>query len=134
MGRIFVDDGVDHFPHRDLLLDRVEKADELLMAMALLRTADNVVVRCSRASSSRHGRASSAKLRIARQIERADAIRRELAGLEDTLHRAQSAGWRASWDYLYFFGDHRWQHPEPLNHHNVQPPVYPLCHRKIAIG
>jgi len=35
VGRIVVDDGVDHFPHRDLLLDRVEEADELLMAMTL---------------------------------------------------------------------------------------------------
>ena len=34
VGRIVVDDGVDYFPHRDLLLDRVEEADELLMAMA----------------------------------------------------------------------------------------------------
>ena len=30
VGRIVVDDGVDHFSHRDLLLDRVEEADELL--------------------------------------------------------------------------------------------------------
>src|SRR4051794_32672021 len=30
-GRIVVDDGVDHFSHRDLLLDRVEEADELLV-------------------------------------------------------------------------------------------------------
>ena len=54
VGRIVVDDGVDHFSHRDLLLDGVEKADELLMAMALhvaandgaviLRAANNVVV------------------------------------------------------------------------------------------
>src|SRR6202048_4645430 len=35
VGRIVVDDGVDHFSHRDLFLDRVEEADELLMAMAL---------------------------------------------------------------------------------------------------
>src|SRR6202049_1090473 len=41
VGRIIVDDGVDHFSHRDLLLDRVEEADELLMAMALHVAADD---------------------------------------------------------------------------------------------
>ena len=35
VGRIIVDDGVDHFSHRDLLLDRIEEADELLVAMVL---------------------------------------------------------------------------------------------------
>lgn len=35
VGRIVVDDGVDYFPCRDLLLDRVEEANELLVAMAL---------------------------------------------------------------------------------------------------
>jgi hypothetical protein len=54
VGRIVVDDRVDHFSHRDLLLDRVEEADELLMAMACmlrpmtvsrtLRAANSVVV------------------------------------------------------------------------------------------
>ena len=29
VGRIIVDDGMDHFPPGDLLLDRVEEADEL---------------------------------------------------------------------------------------------------------
>ena len=33
VGRIIVDDGVDHFSHRDLLLDRIEEADELLVAI-----------------------------------------------------------------------------------------------------
>jgi hypothetical protein len=36
VARIVVDDA-PHFSHRDLLLDRVEEADELAMAMALLR-------------------------------------------------------------------------------------------------
>src|SRR5882762_9902274 len=44
VGRIIVDDGVDHFPHRDLLLDRVEEADELLVAMALHIAADDGAV------------------------------------------------------------------------------------------
>ena len=33
VGRIVVDDGVDYFPCRDLLLDRIEKANELLVTM-----------------------------------------------------------------------------------------------------
>ena len=41
VGRIVVDDGVDRFPCRNLLLDRVEEADELLMAMALHVAADD---------------------------------------------------------------------------------------------
>ena len=41
MGRIIVDDGVDHFSHRDLLLDRIEEADELLVAMVLHVAADD---------------------------------------------------------------------------------------------
>src|SRR5260370_12091827 len=44
VGRIVVDDGVDYFSHRDLLLDRVEEADELLMAMALHVAADDGAV------------------------------------------------------------------------------------------
>src|SRR5262245_27430225 len=35
VGRIVVDDGVDHLSHGDLRLDRIEEADELLVAMAL---------------------------------------------------------------------------------------------------
>src|SRR5262249_61605578 len=35
VGRIVVDDGVDHLSHGDLSLDRIEEADELLVAMAL---------------------------------------------------------------------------------------------------
>src|ERR1700733_4773163 len=41
VGRIIVDDGVDHFSHRDLLLDRIEEADELLVAMVLHVAADD---------------------------------------------------------------------------------------------
>jgi hypothetical protein len=41
VGRIIVDDGVDHFSHRDLLLDRIEEADELLVAMMLHVAADD---------------------------------------------------------------------------------------------
>ena len=40
MGCVVADNGVDHFPCRDLLLDRVEEADELLVAMALHVAAD----------------------------------------------------------------------------------------------
>src|SRR5207248_4492372 len=35
VGRIVVDDGVDHLSHGDPRLDRIEEADELLVAMAL---------------------------------------------------------------------------------------------------
>src|ERR1700690_1252122 len=38
---VVVDDGVDHFSHGNLLLDGVEKADELLVAMALHVAADD---------------------------------------------------------------------------------------------
>src|SRR6202451_2681017 len=41
VGRIIVDDSVDHFSHRDLLLDRIEEADELLVAMVLHVAADD---------------------------------------------------------------------------------------------
>src|SRR4030081_1684819 len=44
VGRIVVDDGVDHFSHRDLLLARVEEGDELLVAMALHVAADDGAV------------------------------------------------------------------------------------------
>ena len=55
VGRIIVDDGVDYFPCRDLLLDRVEEANELLVTWRcmlrpmtvpsrMLRAANNVVV------------------------------------------------------------------------------------------
>jgi hypothetical protein len=39
---------VDHFSHRDLLLDRIEEADELLVAMALHVAADDgaIETRC----------------------------------------------------------------------------------------
>ena len=45
VGRIVVDDGVDHFSYRNLLLDRVEEADELLMAVALHVAADDGAVK-----------------------------------------------------------------------------------------
>ena len=41
VGRIIVDDGVDHFSHRHLRLDRIEEADELLVAMVLHVAADD---------------------------------------------------------------------------------------------
>ena len=41
VGRIIVDDGVDHFSHRDLLLDRIEETDELLVAMVQHVAADD---------------------------------------------------------------------------------------------
>ena len=41
VGRIIVDDGVDHLSHRDLLLDRIEEADELLVAVVLHVAADD---------------------------------------------------------------------------------------------
>ena len=55
VGRIVVDDGVDHFSHRDLLLDRVEEADELLMAMALHVAADDGAVEDVKGSEQRGG-------------------------------------------------------------------------------
>ena len=51
VGHIIVDDGVDHF-HRDLLLDRIEEADELLVAMALHVAADDGASRMLRAANS----------------------------------------------------------------------------------
>ena len=44
VGRMVVDDGMDHLPDRDLLLDGVEEADELLVAMALHVAADDGAV------------------------------------------------------------------------------------------
>ena len=44
VGGIVVDDGVDYFPCRDLLFDRVEEANELLVAMALHALADDRAV------------------------------------------------------------------------------------------
>ena len=44
VGGIVVDDGMDHFSHRNLRLDRIEEADELLMAMTLHVAADNGAV------------------------------------------------------------------------------------------
>jgi hypothetical protein len=41
VGRVIVDDDVDHFSRRDLRLDRTEEADELLMPMALHVAADD---------------------------------------------------------------------------------------------
>jgi hypothetical protein len=41
VGRIIVDDGMDHFSHRDLLFDRIEEADELLVAMVLYVAAED---------------------------------------------------------------------------------------------
>src|SRR5665647_1539462 len=41
VGCIVVDDGVDYFSCRNLLLDGVEEADELLVAMALHVAADD---------------------------------------------------------------------------------------------
>src|SRR5690242_5686307 len=35
VGRIVVDDGVDHLSNRDLHLNRIEEADKLLVAMTL---------------------------------------------------------------------------------------------------
>jgi hypothetical protein len=42
VGCVIVDDGVDHFSRKDLRLDRIEKADELLVPMALHVAADDV--------------------------------------------------------------------------------------------
>ena len=44
VGRIVVDDGVDGLSRRDLRLDGVEKADELLVPVALHVAADNSAV------------------------------------------------------------------------------------------
>jgi hypothetical protein len=45
VGRIVVYEGVDHFSHRDLLVDRIEEADELLLARALHVAADDGAVK-----------------------------------------------------------------------------------------
>ena len=55
VGRIVVDDGVDYFPCRDLLLDRVEEANELLVAMALHVAADDGAVEDVEGSEQRGG-------------------------------------------------------------------------------
>ena len=44
VGRIVVDDGVDRLFHGDLRLDRIEEADELLVAMALHVAADDSAI------------------------------------------------------------------------------------------
>ena len=44
MGGVVVDDGVDHLSNGNLLLDDIEEAKELLMAMALHVTADHLAV------------------------------------------------------------------------------------------
>ena len=49
VGRIIVDDGMDHFPPGDLLLDRVEEADELLVAMMLHVAANDGAIEDVRA-------------------------------------------------------------------------------------
>ena len=142
VGGIVVDDGVDDFSGRDLLLDGVEEANELLVAMALHAAADDgavedvegceqrggavaVVVmghrsgmcRASAASPVAYGRAPESgssrrsrrrprgragrcrgrrrlsflgEFRIVRSLERADAVRRQSVGFENTLHRAQA--------------------------------------------
>ena len=52
VGRIVVDDGVDRFACRNLLLDGVEEADELLVAMALHVAADDRAVEDVEAANS----------------------------------------------------------------------------------
>ena len=126
----------------DLLLDRIEEADELLVAMVLHVAADDgaiedvegceqrggavtFVVARHRPGAARLHRQSRlgaveclvlaflvdrennrmggridveaddvfellSELRVRRQLERANAMRRELVGLEDTLHRSQA--------------------------------------------
>ena len=44
VGGIVVDDGMDHFSRRNLRLDRIEEADELLMAVTLHVAADDSAV------------------------------------------------------------------------------------------
>ena len=44
VGRIVVDDGVDRLFHGDLRLDRIEEADELLVAMALHVAANDSAI------------------------------------------------------------------------------------------
>ena len=142
VGGIVVDDGVDHFSHRNLRLDRVEEADELLVAMALHVAADDGAVEDVEGGEQRGGavtfvvvrhRPGAAwlhrqsrlgaverldlallvdreddrmggridveaddvlellgELRVVRQLERSDAMRRELVGLKDALHRPQA--------------------------------------------
>ena len=44
VGAIVIDDGMDHLAGRDGALDRIEEADELLVAMALHAVAENGAV------------------------------------------------------------------------------------------
>lgn len=55
VGRMVVDDGVDYFPCRDLLLNRVEEANELLVAMALHVAADDGAVEDVKGGEQRGG-------------------------------------------------------------------------------
>ena len=148
VGRIIVDDGMDYLSHRDLLLDRVEEANELLMTMMLHVAADDgaienvegceqrsgavtfVVVRHRPGTARLHrqprlgaverldlallvdreddrmgGRIDVeaddvfellGELRVRRQLERADAMRRELVSFEDTLLIGAGSGRRSA--------------------------------------
>jgi hypothetical protein len=52
---VVVDDCVDHFSRGDLRLDRVEKADELLVPMALHVAADDSAIEDVKGSEQRGG-------------------------------------------------------------------------------
>ena len=142
VGRIVVDDGVDRLFHGDLRLDRIEEADELLVAMVLHVAANDSAIEDVEGCEQRGGavtfvvvghRPGTARLhrqprlgtverldlaflvdrenhrmggridveaddirelldefRVRRQLERADAVRRELVGFKDTLYRTQA--------------------------------------------
>ena len=55
VGRIVVNDGADYFPYRDLLLDRVEEANGLLVAMVPHVAADDGAVEDVESSEQRGG-------------------------------------------------------------------------------
>ena len=55
VGGIVIDNGVDQLAGRHLALNGVQKADELLVAVALHAAADNAAVQCVESGEQRGG-------------------------------------------------------------------------------
>ena len=72
--RVIVDDCVDHFSRRDLRLDRIEEADELLVPMALHVAADDGAVEDVEGSEERGG---TVTLVVVRHRPRAPRLHRQ---------------------------------------------------------
>jgi len=101
VGGVVVDDRMDGLSLGDLRVDLTEEADELLMPMTLHVAADDGAVQnvergeqCGRAD---HFPEFLGELRIVRQFERPDTVRRELVGLEDTLTTRPLGGLSRRW-------------------------------------